>query len=957
MSDPIDSSQFDCVCGLQLRIPSIASTKAKSGNCPKCQTRFEYFDGEWFRVAVNDCASTALVAVQSSHDQLPTANLDSVPAERNAANDSQQTVQDVSTESTHRASSLDNQSNRDDAFLKEVSGCKIAQRYMPDTFSADGSHLRDDVISRVSDSTAGREDLPKQDDDRERLLSETNQHKISCRRLNTEGLEETPSLLKIEQNPKPYSYRDEVLSSSTKTQKFDRSPQTMVNSLAPNCAAERFCDSLFENGLISAPLIDSQTIDSQPATEGPQTGQSDPKNDKNALVGECKTAPRLLTNQKIRESLALSLGLDMHFPESVVAAITLACHPWPDREVSQTELDSISAELRPGYNINHPSILEVAIDRLFRFSEALRFQGSTALASCFTKAAFAIESYSSKDSCGKNRDNSMHNRGLELIAAPICLGTSKLKTRAALSNDLPPSEPNSQNDWAFTIISLQGAAVFRGSPDTGIALDSEATGVSVSCLAEKLGVELPEKKFDEYLDKLDSRTLDILTSRTFKLGLPDTLEDIAVRWNISRERVRQIETKASDNLHNRFSETFKRFGKKSISPLINHVFRIDILHAIATRISQFSRHRELLAGFCADIFGPWQRTGHWIFQSSLQSRVEQLLYSLPEKSSRYGIIAGDAIEIGCEGLFLSPKDRDQYLKDVLGLGNYFGVWTNKKTLRCQVAAALCKIGRPATKEEIADLLNHPMQSIGSIMANIEGIVRADRYRWGFNEWVEDAYDGIYGEIEQRINEYNGSVPVHIIMGEIPAQFDVAESSVKAYLASSAFVVDNGMVRMANKEEYVPRSPSRCADAIRIGDRWGYRTLIHDRHFNGYSLGINFDIAYVNGLRPGDDLVVPVDGCDEEVSLIWRAHNLNRLVDVGRVANYLLARGYNAGETLILIPSRDKIEIIHERDLNTRLPELDFQLRFDTSGTAHDINEDGSDGDLRDPLFDLLAGEE
>jgi hypothetical protein len=675
--------------------------------------------------------------------------------------------------------------------------------------------------------------------------------------------------------------------------------------------------------------------------------------DGTVLVGECTAEAQVGINQRIRTSLATSLGLGQRYPEHVLEAITLACHPWPDCEISQNEIDSVAAELLPGFNINHPSMLEIAIDRLLRFQDVLQFQGSTKLAASYAAAALAIDSFKGINA-GEGRDDELSNQRIALIASPIGLTTANSNSISTQIND---SSCIGGGGWHSTIVSLLGSAVLRGSRDTGIALGSDETGVSVCQLADNLGIELPEKQFDDYLDKLDDRVLDILTSRTFTLGLSDTLDDIATRWKITRERVRQIETSASEKLRDRFTATFKRLGKQSIAPLSCHVFRVDILYAIATRIAGYSRHREILSGFLANIFGPWRKTGHWIYHSSLQDRVEQLRDALVAKGDKYGVITSECIECGCNGLFLTETERDQFLKEEFGFGNYLGLWTSKNTLRCQVVAALRKIGRPASKEELAELLNHPTQNVGSVLGSIEGIVRADRYRWGFDEWIDDAYDGIFGEIEQRINEYNGSVPIHILMTEIPSQFDVSENSVRAYISSSAFVVDNGMVRMASNDEYVPRSPSRCADAVRIDDRWGYRSLIYDRHFHGYSLGVSFDVAFANGLRPGDNLIVPIEGSNEEVSLIWRASSINRLVDVGRVSNYLLARGYKAGETLILIPSREKIEIIHERDLQTRFPKLVQQSLFDDTVPCQQSADDLNNAGIHDPLFDLLGGDQ
>jgi hypothetical protein len=644
--------------------------------------------------------------------------------------------------------------------------------------------------------------------------------------------------------------------------------------------------------------------------------------------------------------------LNSSYPNYVVAAITLACHPWPDFETSQSDISVIATELLPGFNLNHPDMLEIAVDRLLRLDEAMRFEGNIQLAAIYANAAAVIDSF--RNGIGRNNaENDSANMKADLIAFPLGIGTSKSSLTHSVNSN---SNDNNVSFWKSPILCLLGAAIFRGSRDIGLAVGGEKTGVSISELAEHLGVNLPEKDFDTYLDRLDKRVLDVLETRTFRLGVPDTLADIAARWSVTRERLRQIELKASDMIHERFAETFRCIGSQSIAPLTRHVFRVDVLYEIATRIARLSRHREILSGFLANIFGPWKRSGRWMYHVTLAEKIETLRRSLSEQADKWGVICGESIARECTGLFLTTMERNQFLQDEFSFGYYLDTWTSKNTMRCQVAAALRKIGRPATKEELAELLGHSIQSIGSAFGNIEGIVRADRYRWGFDEWVDDAYDGIYNEIAQRITDYGGSVPVHILMRELPGKFDVAENSVKAYLTSSAFVVEEGLVRMAGKDEYVPRNPAQCADAIKAGEYWGYRALIYDRHFNGYSFGVNFDVAYANGLRPGDNLLVPVAGTNLVVSLIWRPHNLNRLVDVGRITEVLLHYGFKAGDTIILIPQRDKLDVIHEREFVERDP----KTRYQQHGLFDDEEQSAAsdmDGEVRDPLLDLLGDDQ
>ncbi|QDV24628.1 sigma factor-like helix-turn-helix DNA-binding protein [Aureliella helgolandensis] len=664
----------------------------------------------------------------------------------------------------------------------------------------------------------------------------------------------------------------------------------------------------------------------------------------------CGESENVGIHEAIRDSLALALGLTSRYPKTVVSAITLACHPWPDSAISRSEIATIAAEMCPGLNIAHPSMCEIAIDRLLRLADAMRFQDAKELELLFANAAATIESYAAEVP-GMRLGREFECSNIALVQSPIGIGVQTLGVEKKKFSNSPATKPNF---WRTTILAFLSSSALRGSRDTGGAIGGEKTGVSIEQLARHLGVELPECEFDAYINRLDDRVLDIFRCRTFRIGIPDTLEEIASRWNITRERVRQIEVKASERLKRQFGETLKGIGKQAFVSLTHYVVRKNLFHEITLAIVKQSSHREILTGFLAEVFGPWQTAGAWLYHKSLEESVCTLRNLSIERADSYGVLDRDTLESHCEELFLSHTDRDDFLREELGLGNYFGIWTNKNTLRCQVAAALRHVGRSSTKEEIADLIGHPAECVGSILANLDGVVRADRYRWGFHGWIDDVYDGIVGEIEQRIDAYSGSVPIHILLSEIPSQFNVAEGSVRAYLASTAFKVENGIVRRAGIEEYTPRNPENCRDAVRIGDRWAYRSLVHQRHFNGYSLGVNFDVAYANGLRPGDNLVVSIDGCESHASLIWRPHNLNRLVDVGRISEFLLTQGYKAGDTVFLIPSREGIAIVDEQKLFKDYGELKSLPSTSIDDEDCTRNREDLKLEVNDPLLDLLG---
>ena len=651
-------------------------------------------------------------------------------------------------------------------------------------------------------------------------------------------------------------------------------------------------------------------------------------------------------HEQVRRSIANALRLEDRYGGKRADAVALACHPWPDRPVSDQLRDAIAAELLPAFNINHPALDEIAADRLLRLAEVATFEDDEPLADRFFSGARLIAGTVDYDP--KSSDIFFPDLPLwGMITSP--LGTTVRQT--SFADQVDAAEPTSADSfdtkkWEALIHGLLSGAYECGFRDIGLICGGESVDVTVDELAKHLDVELPEQAFDSHLRSLSTRKFDVIKSRSYCLGEADTLTDIADRWAVTRERVRQIETKATEEVERLFSNAFKEIGKQALQPYQSRVVKKERLHDAVLMIAEKCQRREMLAAFLLSIFGPWQTRNSWCIHATILEKVASLEQAVRLDADQYGFIDAEQLASDYRGLFFTEEDRDAYLIGVVGLGRSFGNWTIKDTMKCQAASAIKKIGRPATKEELADLLGVARHRVGGILGNIDGVVRADRYRWGFAEWVDDVYDGIVGEIEQRIDAYNGAVPMHVLVTEIPEQFGVAEGSVRAYLASSAFVVENDIVRRAEGDDYSPRQPSTCRDAVRVGARWAYRSSIYERHFNGYSLGINFDVAYANGLRPGDDLIVPIEGCDYQVSLIWRSHNLNRLVDVGRISDYLRAEGYEAGDFVLILPSRTRVELIRE--------DQGDELSFGSEEVDGQQNQQDQQQQWSDPLLDLLG---
>ena len=134
------------------------------------------------------------------------------------------------------------------------------------------------------------------------------------------------------------------------------------------------------------------------------------------------------------------------------------------------------------------------------------------------------------------------------------------------------------------------------------------------------------------------------------------------------------------------------------------------------------------------------------------------------------------------------------------------------TVKAKAKAALLQIGKPATKEEIAEIAELTLDQVRAQMYALPSIVRADKIRWGLAEWVDDEFEGIAGEIIQRINEDGGTTQIERLLEELPRMFGVSAASVRASVATPAFHVEQGWVRLRREHEKYHYQNSNVRDA-------------------------------------------------------------------------------------------------------------------------------------------------
>ena len=350
---------------------------------------------------------------------------------------------------------------------------------------------------------------------------------------------------------------------------------------------------------------------------------------------------------------------------------------------------------------------------------------------------------------------------------------------------------------------------------------------------------------------------------------PKTLEEIGSLVGVTRERIRQIQSRVEGKIRMALGRELR---------VIAWTVKEQLDHMIPE--CEFERRiEELLPDDPPLTKGLFRQTLITEMGYTLQEGVyldKQASRVVEEIGASARKLADDVGLVDDEPLIAELPSEDwrrfwPWLRERCGLHDLHGSLGIRDSAKARAKAALLSIGRPATREEIAAVCGLEETRIGGHLSNIASVARADKDRWGLKEWIDDEYDGIVGEIIQRIAEDGGVTTTARLLREIPGQFDVSASSVRAYMQTPKFVIRDGCISMAN----VSSLPLRHLDDVidgRDGNGAPYsRFTVEARFFDGYSVtGIPPEFAKALGCKPDEGKFVRIanlPGC-RDLSIRW-----------------------------------------------------------------------------------------
>ena len=355
-----------------------------------------------------------------------------------------------------------------------------------------------------------------------------------------------------------------------------------------------------------------------------------------------------------------------------------------------------------------------------------------------------------------------------------------------------------------------------------------------------------------------------------------TLAEVGSLVGLTRERVRQLQKDLEGRLER---------AAGSQARLVSAILRKEFAPLVDAQT--FDQRVDAVLGTGGTLAGQCLRTAVVAQMGYERQRGacmdSQAAVALADLKNRAKDLADDAGLTEKSALLAPFPDHDwrrrhwPAVRRCVGLHEIKGSLAIRDTVKARAKAALISLGRPATPKEIASASGLDARQTVGAFSNMASVVRESKDRWALDEWVDDEYDGIVGEIIQRIDEDGGTTTIERLLAELPARFNVSPQSVRAYMKTPRFEVRNGWITLASPTSIRLRD---IDDAVDGRDEHGapfWTFVVETRHFRGYSVvGVPPELAKALGCEPESGIDVHVEnlpGC-RALSLHWHLASLN-----------------------------------------------------------------------------------
>ena len=429
------------------------------------------------------------------------------------------------------------------------------------------------------------------------------------------------------------------------------------------------------------------------------------------------------------------------------------------------------------------------------------------------------------------------------------------------------------------------------------------------------------------LEAASERERTVIQTRMIQAP-PATLEEVGLLLTVTRERVRQMQVRLERKVEAALGEELSVIAatlKEGLDPIVP---ALDLEQRIEGVVPKES----------TTVYGLFRKALISAMDFTTDNGVyidDQATEVLREVRTGAQSLADDVGLVREEQLIeILPHEGWRrfwrWLRERSGLHDLHGMLALRDTARARAKAALMSIGRSATREEIASVCGFDDSGkVGAALSSVPSVARADKERWGLREWIDDEYDGIVGEIIQRIEEDGGTTTTERLLTELPRTFKVSPASVRAYMYTPRFEIRDGSISLASASAVQLR---HLDDVIHGRDESGapyWTFLVESRYFEGYSvIGVPPEFAKALGCSPDSGLGVRIDNLPNcrELSLRWRLSSINGAT-LGYVSEPLRQLGLQPGD-------HARVTIVGTSSVELSVQDNSAKVRQPTGGGWH-----------------------
>ena len=469
----------------------------------------------------------------------------------------------------------------------------------------------------------------------------------------------------------------------------------------------------------------------------------------------------------------------------------------------------------------------------------------------------------------------------------------------------------------------------------GIAEAIDAIGIAEMTDGAAGLVSASSGKLDRIIDGATETERKIIEQRLLRTPAR-TLEDVGSQVGVTRERIRQIQVRLEKKIWSALGGSLQVIAS-TLKDEFGHLVSQSELEARIEKLlaKQQGVGKKFFGKALIDAMGFTQHHGMYL-DGSAWRELEEVRAATRRLADDVGLVDADRI---AESF---PSEEWQrwwpWVRESCGLSDLFGSLSIRDSGKARTKAALISLGRPATRQELAEMCGFGRNKVGSHLSVIPSVVKADKERWGLREWVDDEYDGIVGEIIKRIDEDGGSTTTKRLLTELPEKFGVSPVSVRAYLKTPKFAVRDGWVSLASISSVRLRA---LDDVVDGRDREGapyWTFVVEARFFNGYSVrGVPPEFADALGCEPDAGRDVQIENLPQcrALSLRWPLASIT-YASLGYLADPLRELNTKAGDRVrvtIKGPGIAVLSVDHGSAEKSEPSETDAILECGTGGCS------------------------